>query len=85
MKIPKYNSTKTYRQLITQIMNHSGAKANEDDLRGYEEQIVNFALECLRLNLEHEEYELFYDYIKYQGSFHLSAFTYDEWVKDHTT
>tara|TARA_R110000824_G_scaffold1439_1_gene7223 strand:- start:10500 stop:10733 length:234 start_codon:yes stop_codon:yes gene_type:complete len=75
MKLPKYDSSKTYEQLIATIKTHPGAIDNGDNLDGYNEQIVNFALEYLLLNLNGEgNYEVFFDYIKHNGPRHLSAF-----------
>jgi len=72
MKLPKYNSNKTYKQLITKIKNHKCAIASGDTegnwsrLDGLEKHIVNFALEYLILNLKDETaYEALYDYVRY--------------------
>ena len=78
MRLPEYNSNRTYEQLIADIKkiayNHE-----EDNLDGLERHIVNFALECLNLNLKGASYssenrdanrqaihyEALYDYVKY--------------------
>jgi hypothetical protein len=70
MKVPKYNSNKTYKQLITKIKNHKWAIANGDTegnwsrLDGLEKHIVNYALQYLILNLKDgASYEALYDYV----------------------
>jgi len=63
MKLPKYNSNKTYEQLIKKVKKRG--RDYDDDLDGLESQIVNFALEYLKLNLKNKVYLALYDHVKY--------------------
>ena len=65
MKLPKYNSNKTYKQLIKKVKKRGRDYSEEDDFDGLENHIVNFALEYLNLNLKYEVYIVLYDYLKY--------------------
>ena len=65
MKLPKYNSNKTYKQLIKKVKKRGRDYGEEDDFDGLENHIVNFALEYLNLNLKYEVYIVLYDYLKY--------------------
>jgi len=72
MKLPKYNSNRTFKHLIKTIKYNEWAVINGDvdgnwsTFDNLENHIVNFALEYLVLNLKDQaSYEALYDYLKY--------------------